>query len=128
MGSYGIGPARVMGVIVEKYADEKGIIWPESIAPYRVYLARLGEEETVMQTAQQLYEDLTAAGVAVLYDDRTDTRAGEKFADADLLGMPYRIVVSAKTVANNQVEVKKRTEADAHLTDQKSVINMVAES
>ncbi len=128
MGSYGIGPGRVMGVIVEKYHDERGIIWPESVAPYKVYLASLGKEETVTQTAQALYEALQSAGVTVLYDNRTDARAGEKFADADLLGMPYRVVVSAKTLAGNQVEVKKRTEDTAQLMDQKSVIKMVADS
>ncbi|HSX34983.1 MAG TPA: proline--tRNA ligase [Candidatus Saccharimonadales bacterium] len=128
MGCYGIGIGRTLAAIVEAHHDDRGIIWPESIAPYKVYLAHLGEDETVMQTAHQLYEDLTRAGVAVLYDDRTDTRAGEKFADADLLGLPYRVVVSAKTLANQQVEVKKRTESDIQLTDQKSVIKMVAGS
>lgn len=128
MGCYGIGIGRTLAAIVEAHHDDRGIIWPESIAPYKVYLARLGEEENVMQTAQQLYEDLTRAGVAVLYDDRTDTRAGEKFADADLLGMPYRVVVSAKSLSNNQIEVKKRTEKDIQLTDRESVIKMVAGS
>jgi prolyl-tRNA synthetase len=125
MGCYGIGIGRTLAAIVEAHHDDKGIIWPESVAPYKVYLVRLGEEETVMQTAQQLYKDLTAAGVAVLYDDRTDTRAGEKFADADLLGMPYRVVVSAKTLATSQVEVKKRDQQDIQLMDQKSVIKLV---
>ncbi|HEX7963435.1 MAG TPA: proline--tRNA ligase [Candidatus Saccharimonadales bacterium] len=128
MGCYGIGIGRTLAAIVEAHHDDKGIIWPESIAPYRVYLVRLGQEEIVMQTAQSLYEDLTRAGVAVLYDDRTDIRAGEKFADADLLGIPYRVVVSAKTCAANQVEVKKRTETESQLTDRESVIKMVAGS
>lgn len=128
MGCYGIGIGRTLAAIVEAHHDEHGIIWPESIAPYTVYLARLGEEATVVQTAQQFYEDLTRAGVAVLYDDRIGTRAGEKFADADLLGIPYRIVVSAKTLAANQIEIKKRGAQDAQLMDQQSVIKMVAES
>jgi prolyl-tRNA synthetase len=127
MGCYGIGIGRTLAAIVEKHHDGKGIIWPESVAPYKVYLASLGKEETVTQTAQQLYEALQSAGISVLYDDRTDARAGEKFADADLLGMPYRIVVSAKTLAANQVEVKKRTEETTQLMDQKSVIKMVAD-
>jgi prolyl-tRNA synthetase len=127
MGCYGIGICRTLAAIVEAHHDDKGIIWPENVAPYKVYLVSLGEEETVTQTAQKLYEDLTRAGVAVLYDDRADTRAGEKFADADLLGMPYRIVVSNKTLATNQVELKKRTEKDTQLTDQKSVIKLVAQ-
>jgi prolyl-tRNA synthetase len=128
MGSYGIGIGRTMAAIVEKHHDEKGIIWPESVAPYKVYLASLGKEETVTQAAQQLYEALTAAGIAVLYDDRTDAQAGEKFADADLLGMPYRVVVSKKTLASNQLEIKKRTEDTAQFMDQESVIKMVADS
>jgi prolyl-tRNA synthetase len=127
MGCYGIGIGRTLAAIVEKHHDGKGIIWPESVAPFTVYLASLGKEETVTQTAQQLYEALKSAGIKVLYDDRTDARAGEKFADADLLGMPYRIVVSAKTLAVNQVEVKKRTEEATQLMDQKSVIKMVAD-
>ena len=128
MGCYGIGIGRTLAAVVEAHNDARGIMWPESIAPYTVYLARLGEEENVMETAQQLYEDLTRAGVAVLYDDRTDTRAGEKFADADLLGLPYRVVVSAKSLANNQIEVKKRAKSDIQLTDRESVIKMVAGS
>lgn len=128
MGSYGIGIGRTLAAIVEEHHDEHGIIWPESIAPYKVYLIHLGEQETVTQAAQTLYKDLTAAGIAVLYDDRVDTRAGEKFADADLLGMPYRMVVSAKTLATNQIEVKKRTEKVTQLADQKSVIKMVSQS
>ena len=125
MGSYGIGPARVMGVIVEKYADDKGIVWPKNIAPYLVYLIRLGEDDAIKQAADELYDELTAAGVLVLYDDRIDTRAGEKFADADLLGIPYRMVISSKTLANNQVEVKERTSVDSQMIERSNVINMV---
>ncbi len=128
MGCYGIGIGRTLAAIVEAHHDERGIIWPESIAPYSAYLVRLGEEEAVMQTAQQFYEDLTRAGVAVLYDDRTGTRAGEKFADADLLGIPYRIVISAKTLVADQVEVKRRDAKDVQFMDRQSVIKMVAES
>jgi prolyl-tRNA synthetase len=128
MGCYGIGIGRTLAAIAETHRDDRGIIWPESIAPYKVYLAPLGDDENVTKAANQLYEDLTRAGVAVLYDDRSDARAGEKFADADLLGIPYRVVVSAKTLANNQVELKRRTESDAQLTDQQSVIKMVAGS
>lgn len=126
MGCYGIGIGRTLAAVVEAHHDDRGIIWPEAIAPYRVYLVGLGTDDNVMAAADELYKDLTQAGVAVLYDDRTDTRAGEKFADADLLGIPYRFVVSAKTLAAGQVEVKKRTESEAVLTDRKSVINMVA--
>jgi len=109
MGCYGIGIGRTLAAVVEKHHDDKGIIWPESIAPYRVYLARLGTDEAVVAAADELYDKLIAAGVTVLYDDR-DARPGEKFADADLLGMPHRVVVSKKTVEQGVFEYKKRTE------------------
>lgn len=125
MGSYGIGPGRVMGTIVEHFADDKGIIWPANIAPYKVYLIRLGDKPEVTAAADELYQDLTQRGVAVLYDDRMETRPGEKFADADLLGIPYRVVVSEKTLASKQIEVKKRTENEAQLCDRDNVINML---
>lgn len=105
-GSYGIGITRVMGVLVEKLSDEKGIVWPEAVAPFRVYLATIGE---VAEVADRLYEELQAAGVSVLYDDR-DERPGAKFADADLLGIPHRIVVSPKLVEQGSFEYKARTE------------------
>jgi prolyl-tRNA synthetase len=108
MGSYGIGITRVMGVIVEKFADEKGIIWPRAVAPAQVYLARLGEEAEIVAKADELESVLTAAGIEVLYDDR-DERPGKKFADAELLGIPYRVVVSSKTVSGAGCELKART-------------------
>ncbi len=112
LASYGFGITRLMGVIVEKFADEKGLVWPENIAPARVYLARIGADEAVVGAADALYEDLQAKGVEVLYDDR-DVRPGEKFADADLMGIPHRVVISQKTVEANQVEYKARTETEA---------------
>jgi prolyl-tRNA synthetase len=108
LASYGIGITRVMGVIVEKFADDKGLVWPENIAPVRVYLARIGESEDVVKTADELYGSLQDKGISVLYDDR-DARAGEKFADADLLGIPHRVVISDRLVGENQVEYKART-------------------
>ncbi|MEK7153781.1 MAG: proline--tRNA ligase [Patescibacteria group bacterium] len=93
MGCYGIGIGRTLAAVVEAHHDDRGIIWPASIAPYKVYLASIGVSEQVVKAATDLYERLTKAGVAVLYDDR-DVRPGEKFADADLMGVPYRIVVS----------------------------------
>jgi prolyl-tRNA synthetase len=108
MGSYGIGVTRVMGVIVEKFADDKGIVWPEAVAPFRVYLAPLGTEAEVRAKADELESRLTAAGIAVLYDDR-DERPGAKFADADLLGIPHRVVISSKTLAGAGYEYKVRT-------------------
>lgn len=121
LGSYGIGITRVMGVIAEKMSDERGLVWPESVAPAKVYLAlisRPGDNPDVTDTADKLYRELTDKKVAVLYDDR-DQRAGEKFADADLLGIPYRVVVSAKTVEAGSFEVKARTADTAeHLSRQ----------
>jgi prolyl-tRNA synthetase len=105
MGCYGIGPSRVMGTIVETYHDAKGIIWPENIAPFKIHLLSLNENEA----AARIYEDLIKAGFEVLYDDR-EASAGEKFADADLIGCPYRVVVSKKTLADDSVEVKRRRE------------------
>jgi prolyl-tRNA synthetase len=112
LGSYGIGITRVMGVIAEKFADDRGLVWPEAIAPFKVYLARLGDDPAVVKTADELYKSLTAAGVQVLYDDR-DARPGEKFADADLLGLPYRIVLSDKTQAAGTFELKARSAEQA---------------
>ncbi len=120
LGSYGIGVTRVMGVIVEKFADDRGLVWPENIAPFKVYLARLGADEAVVAAADKLCTDLEAAGITVLYDDR-DARPGEKFADADLLGMPHRVVVSAKTIEQGKIEYKKRTEATSDMVDFESL-------
>lgn len=108
MGSYGIGPGRLMGTIVELLADEKGIVWPEEIAPFRVHLIELGTDNAdVHADAAELYRELTAAGLEVLWDDR-DARAGEKFADSDLIGIPLRIVVSEKTLAAGKYECVER--------------------
>lgn len=112
LGSYGIGVTRIMGVIAEKFSDDKGLVWPAAVAPAQVYLARLGDAPETTKQADGLYERLTAASVEVLYDDR-DARPGQKFADADLLGIPYRVVVSEKTVAGDSFELKARTEDSA---------------
>jgi prolyl-tRNA synthetase len=112
LGSYGIGITRAMGVIVEKLSDDKGLVWPEAVAPAKVYLARLGDDPKVTDVADNIYGELTSKNVAVLYDDR-DARAGEKFADADLLGIPYRVVISSKTVAADTFECKARTSDDS---------------
>jgi len=108
MGSYGIGVTRLVGVLVEKFADEKGIVWPASIAPFSVHLVALNTDVPEMRDyADGIYESLSRRGVEVLYDDR-DARAGEKFADSDLIGIPYRVVVSAKTKEQNAFEVVER--------------------
>ena len=105
MGSYGIGITRVMGVIVEKFADDKGLVWPEEIAPARVHLVQIGKESVT--AADELYDTLQQAGITVLYDDRT-ARPGEKFADAELLGMPTRVTVSDRLLASGSYEVQDR--------------------
>lgn len=110
MGSYGIGPSRVMGVIAEKLSDEKGLVWPEEIAPYKYYLVAIGDK------ANELAEELhSKAPEQIIFDDRKSARNGEKFADAELLGIPYRIVISDKTLAENKIELKKRTESETKL-------------
>lgn len=123
MGSYGIGTTRLMGVIVEKLHDEKGIIWPKSIAPFTVYLAGLNTDDPVIvQKADAIYGALEQAGIETLYDDR-NVAPGAKFSDADLLGIPYRIVVSKKTGDN--VELKERTSSDSSILDIASCIARV---
>ncbi len=110
MGSYGIGLGRVMGTVVEVLSDDNGIVWPESIAPFPVHLLALGDDEVVMKEADKVYESLTKAGVEVLFDDRAGVSAGEKFSDADLLGMPYRAVISPRSIKEGGIELKKRIE------------------
>lgn len=109
MGSYGIGPGRIMGTIVETLSDANGIVWPEAIAPFKAHLILVPSKDGVVarEAADRLYTSLTEAGVEVLYDDR-DLRPGEKFADADLMGIPYRIIVSEKTIAAGAHELKYR--------------------
>jgi prolyl-tRNA synthetase len=111
LASYGIGVTRVMGVIVEKFADEKGIVWPENIAPYQVYLVQIGEASN---EAQKIYDSLRAQNIEVIWDDR-DERPGAKFADADLLGIPHRVVISPKLVENGQIEYKARSEKESEI-------------
>ncbi len=121
MGSYGIGPGRVLATIVELKNDEKGIVWPENIAPYKVMLVGLNlEDEKVKLKAETLYEKLVSLGVEVLYDDRVDVTAGQKFADCDLLGIPYRLVVSLKT--GDDIEVKKRSEKETKLLSEEKTL------
>ncbi len=130
MGSYGIGPSRVMGAIVETLADGRGIVWPESVAPFKVHLIEIasgaGSEET-HQVAEKLYKKFTDHGVEVLFDDR-DVRAGEKFADSDLIGIPYRVVVSEKTLAAGGFELKKRTEEKTEIKTEKELLEKLSKT
>lgn len=132
MGSYGFGPDRAMGTIVEAHHDDKGILWPENIAPYKVHLIQIpnskphtpnkSQAPNPKLQADKLYEQLTTAGIEVLYDDREAVSAGEKFADADLIGCPIRLVVSEKTMERRSVEMKKRGSNDTEIVGLSSVI------
>ncbi len=114
MGSYGIGIGRSVATIVELHHDDKGIVWPESVAPYKYHLIGLDlHDKQVRKRAERVYETLLSKGVEVLYDDREEVSAGEKFADADLIGIPYRLVVSKRT--KGKIEIKKRKQKKAVL-------------
>lgn len=114
MGSYGIGLGRLLGAIVEVHHDEKGIIWPDAVAPYRFHIVRLSEDEKVVNAADSLYKDLQQAEAEVLYDDRNQS-AGVKLSDADLLGLPIRIVVSSKSLEQGGYEVKRRNSEESKI-------------
>ncbi|HEV2074778.1 MAG TPA: proline--tRNA ligase [Thermoleophilaceae bacterium] len=114
MGSYGIGPARVMAAAVEQHADEQGISWPRAIAPFDLELVGLGKEgDPAREAAEGLYRELLALGLEVVYDDRTDASAGEKFADAELLGCPLRVTVGKRTLDSGELEVQARRGQEA---------------
>ncbi|MEK7509884.1 MAG: aminoacyl--tRNA ligase-related protein [Patescibacteria group bacterium] len=123
MGSYGLGPTRLMGVLVEVFADKAGIIWPKEVAPFHVHLLAIaGGDEDIQKEADRMYEMLQENDIAVLYDDR-DVRAGEKFADADLIGIPTRLVVSEKTVAAGGVEMSERKNGKGTLVAESDLID-----
>ena len=125
MGSYGIGLSRLMGTVVEALSDSKGIIWPEEVAPFQVHLLSLGDDEKVIEEASKLYEELSQKGIEVLYDDRKDISAGEKFADSDLIGIPYRVVVSKRSLADGGFEIKKRTEDKGRIVSLEELIEFL---
>jgi prolyl-tRNA synthetase len=127
MGSYGIGLGRLMGTVVEVLSDDKGIVWPKEISPFAVHLVRLGDKEETVSFADKIYKDLGSRGVEVLYDDR-DLRAGEKFADSDLIGIPVRFIISDKTVADTKIEVKKRTETESKLMSEEEAVKEISNS
>lgn len=115
MGSYGIGLGRVMGAIVEALSDDRGIVWPEEVAPFAVHLVSLAKSDIERARADEIYVRLSQSGIETLYDDRDSVSAGEKFADADLIGIPARAVVSERTLAEGAVEVKRRSSDKAEL-------------
>ena len=125
MGSYGIGLGRLMGTIVEVLSDDKGIIWPESIAPFQIHLLLLGESEQVKEKALEVYEKLIQNKIEVLFDDRSGISAGEKFADADLLGMPYRAVVSERSLKEDGIELKKRTAEKGEIVSLDNLLDLL---
>jgi len=122
LGSYGIGITRVMGVLVEKFSDDKGIIWPDSVAPFTVYLVSIGD---VAKQADALYDTLTSKGIEVLYDDR-DERPGAKFADAELLGIPYRVTVSERNIAEQKLEFTPRKSGESELLTEDELLDKLS--
>lgn len=115
VGCYGIGTTRLMGTVVETLSDEKGIVWPSSITPFAVHLLVLGEDEKIFHEAEKIYEDLLKRNIEVLFDDRKEVSAGEKFSDSDLLGIPWRVIVSARSIKDGGIELKKRTEGKSKI-------------
>lgn len=122
LGSYGIGITRLMGVVVEKFSDENGIVWPESIAPFQAHLILLSKDEKVVELAEEVYKTLIHEGVEVLFDDR-DLRAGEKFADSDLIGIPKRIIIGDKTLDSKMFEVKDRKTGEVEIKTLEHILN-----
>ncbi len=130
MGCYGIGISRLMGIIVEVSNDGKGIIWPKSVAPFACHLLPIlsgkpEQDEKILEKANSVYNDLQSKGIGVLYDDRNKKSAGEKFADADLLGIPMRIVVSQKTMEQDGIEVKERNSDKTEIIKFKEVCSRI---
>jgi prolyl-tRNA synthetase len=127
MGSYGLGPARITAAAIEQFADEKGISWPRAIAPFDLHLVALGREGSEERAlGERMYEELQATGLKVLYDDR-DAGPGEKFADAELLGVPVRVTVGRRTLADGEVEVQVRRGREAHAVPLEGAAQAVAE-
>ncbi len=119
MGCYGIGLTRLLGSVVEVMHDDRGIIWPESIAPYKVNLISIDKNEET----EKIYQKLIKNGVEVLYDDREDTSAGEKFADADLIGCPYKIIVSKRSIESGGAEIAKRDSKESKVVPTEEIEN-----
>lgn len=127
LGSYGIGVTRLMGVLAEHFSDDKGLVWPESVAPYKVYLSSIGNEGPAKDAADELYNELKNHDISVLYDDR-DERPGEKFADADLMGLPYRVVVSPKSLEAGGFELKSRTADNSEILSKEQLVSSLTKA
>jgi prolyl-tRNA synthetase len=123
MGSYGIGPGRVLGTIVETHNDGNGIMWPAAVAPYQIHILSLGKDENIQIEAEKLYNQLQNSGYEVLWDDRLKVNPGAKFADADLIGCPVRITLSRKNLEKQQYEVKKRVDEKADFIPKNEIEN-----
>lgn len=117
MGSYGIGISRLLGVLVEKFSDDKGIVLPENVAPFKVHLVQIGNDEKVIEYAEELYKDLLTNNIEVLFDDR-DKRPGEKFGDSDLIGIPTRAIVSEKNMQTGKIELSNRKSGVTKMVDE----------
>jgi len=120
MGAYGIGIERALAIIVEQNNDERGIVWPKSVAPFAVQLIVIGEDKDIIKKGEKIYDELQENNIEVLYDDREEVSAGVKFADADLIGLPCRLVVSGKT--GDKIEYKERTSVKTELLSSSEVI------
>ncbi len=125
MGCYGIGLGRLMGAIVEASHDDNGIIWPKSVTPFLVHVISLGTDKKIKTSAEKLYKSLQENNIQVLWDDRENKGAGEKFAESDLLGIPYRLVISEKTLAAGSVEIKERGKEKVKLIKLADVIKSI---
>lgn len=126
MGCYGIGLGRLMAAVVESSHDSQGIIWPDEIAPYQVHLLGLGEENSeVQKRVGAIYKQLKSRGIEVLYDDRRDVGSGEKLVEVDLIGIPWRVVVSEKTAAKDRLEIKRRGEKKVRLVTDKELFKLL---
>ena len=125
MGSYGIGIERIIACHIEQNHDENGIIWDKSIAPYQVHLIAVSKNTAVLAMAEKIYADLQDDGVEVLFDDRTDTSPGFKFKDADLLGMPFQVIVGERNLGNGKIEIKERRTGERVLVDVANAVEKI---
>ena len=123
MGSYGIGPSRVMGMIAEHFSDDKGLVWPENVAPAKVYLVQIGKQSK--QLAEEIYKEFQAKGVEVLFDDR-EVRPGQKFADAELMGIPYRVTVSDRLMESDSFELVERASGELKILNRDELLEELA--